>query len=139
MLTLVDVCRDNVWRCAELGAFQGRGAPDVKPRLLHPWLCSGTGSCTRMGFFSGGLLLPVRSPAAQEPGTEHTWLLSDVFLPKHIGLKDISRRSAWINDQSNHGPYGARQNKGKLQTVQTECRKRQAVKRNIESYSPAGC
>ena len=92
-----------------------------------------------MGFFGGGLLFPVRSPAAQKPGTEHTWLLLDVFLPKHVGLKDISRRSAWISGQSNHGPHGARGNKGKLQTVQTEYRKRQAVKRNIESYSPAGC
>lgn len=92
-----------------------------------------------MGFLGGRLLLPEHSPAAQEPGTEHTWLLSDIFLPKHIGLKGISRRSAWISGQSNHGPHGARGNKGKLQIVQTECMKRQAVKRNIESYSPAGC
>lgn len=82
-----------------------------------------------MGFFDDGLLLPVHSPAAQEPGTEHTGLLLDVFLPKPIGLKDISRRSAWISSQSNNGPHGAGGNKGKLQTVQTECRKRQSYKK----------
>lgn len=92
-----------------------------------------------MGFSGGGLLLPGHSPAAQEPGTEHTWLLLDVFRPRHIRWKGISRRSAWISGQSHHGPHGARGNKGKLQTVQTERRKRQAVKRNVKSSSPAGC
>lgn len=92
-----------------------------------------------MGFFGGGLLLSACSLKAQESGTEYTWLLLDIFLPKHIGFKDISRRSVWISGHSDHGPHGAGVNEGNLQTVQAECRKRRAVKRNIESYSPGGC
>lgn len=81
-----------------------------------------------MGFFGGGLLLPVCSLEAQESGTEYTWLLLGISLPKHIGFKDISRRSVWISGHSDHGPHGAGRNEGKLQTIQAECRKRQAVK-----------
>lgn len=86
-----------------------------------------------MGFFGVGLLLPVCSLKAQESGTEHTWLLLDAFLPKHVGFKDISRQSVWINGHSDHGPHGAGGNEGKLQSVQTECRKRQAVKRTLRA------
>lgn len=77
------------------------------------------------------------SSAAQGPGTGHRWLLLGIFLPKLKGLKGISRRCAWIDGQSNQDPHGNRGNKS--QTVQTECRKRQGVKINIKTYSPAGC
>lgn len=85
-----------------------------------------------MGIFGGGLL-PVCSLKAQESGTEHTWLLLDIFLPKHTGFRDTSKRFVWISGHSDHGPQGAGGYEGKLQTVQAECRKRQAVKRNTES------
>lgn len=118
-----EICRD--W---------GRGVQLMSPPapLTMQW-------GTRMGFFGGGLLLPVCSSKAQESGTEYTWLLLDIHLPKHIGFKDISRRSVWISGHSHHGPHGAGGNEGKLKTVQAECRKRQAVKRNTERYFPGGC
>lgn len=77
---------------------------------------------------------PCRFFQSPESGTEYTWLLLDTFLPKHIGFKDISRRSVWISGPSDHGPHGAGGNEGKLQTVQAESGKRQAVKRNTEIF-----
>lgn len=126
--------------CRECGDVQSQGQgcpPDVSSFI--PGYAMGQAPEQGWAFFGGGLLLPVFCLKAQESGTEYKWLLLGIFLPKHIGFKDISRRSGWISGHSDHGPHGAEGNEGKLQTIQAECRKRQTVKWDIERYSPGGC